>query len=604
MLLDDHTRARARWKRADRLHASEAQPSVGAIAPFEFRWFDPAYAALIAAEGLDDLTQLLSRADGELVARGRPGRETRRIVLAAESAARRTVYLKRETSVRFKDLLRHVLAGRGYATKCRAELEVLRALRAANISVPRPIACLQRGFWRPQACLVVEALEGSLPLGEFLASAALAASADRRAEFFGAMAGEVARLHATHYNQPDLFANHVHVTPHGAGWRFSFLDFQRSSLHPHLSIGTRARDLAALWATLPRRLATERDEELFLDSYLSAAELEDRATELLSATRHRIERLLRRRKIWEIRESDTVAHRSVQVLAPVERGRMWIDPEYRSQLERDGRATFAAMMATTDGQCFRALADRENWRLVLADGRQPPRGAFLKKHHIRTFATRLRAKFGLPPSESAGRVEARNVARLARGGISAMRLIAYGEHLHAGGLLESFVLTEELVGFTQLDHFLRRRFPALNDSAALEVERITEKTPTRRLAALTELTREVAAVARHFHAMGYNHRDFYCCHFFIREDEPERFRVHLIDLQRVEHRTRLRRRWIVKDLAQLAYSAPRERISRAHKMAFIKQYLGVRKLRPQDKQLIRRVLRKQRWMEWTLGLHP
>jgi len=604
MLLDDHSRVRSRWKRVGRSSSGHAPVARRHVSPFTYRWCDPAYAALIGAERLDDLDRLLERADGEIVSCGRAGRQTVRIELATASSTKRTVYLKRETKTRVKDLLGHVALGRGYWTKCRAEFEVLRALREAGIGVPRPIACVQRGLWRPQACLVVEALEDAQPLAEFLASPALSGAVEQRAAFFGVLAHEVARLHATGYNQPDLFANHVHVAPQGASWRISFLDFQRSTFRTHLSLGVRARDLAALLATLPRRLASERDEGVFLDSYLSASALEDRASELLAATRGRVERLLRRRKIWEIRESDSAIHRSIQALAPVERGQMWIDPEFRPHLEHEGRATFAAMMATTHGKCSRVLADRENWRLMLDDGHQKPHGAYLKKHHIRTLSTRLRARLGLGPGQSAGRVEARNVARLARGGIAAMRLIAYGERLHGDGLLESFVLTEELFGFTQLDHFLRRRFPLLNDSAALAVDRVTSGVTTRRQPALTELIARVAAVAQQFHAMGYNHRDFYCCHFFIREPEPEQFRVHLIDLQRVEHRTRLRRRWIVKDLAQLAYSAPRERISRAHKMAFIKQYLGVRKLRPQDKQLIRRVLRKQRWMEWTLGLHP
>ncbi|MBX3415496.1 MAG: phosphotransferase [Pirellulales bacterium] len=604
MLLDHQSRTRSRWRRSTLTPESSRRRLSRGAGPFDFHWHDPAFAALVGAERLDELASLLERTDGVLVARGRPGRETLRVVLGGDSALRRVLFLKRETSTHTKDLLRHVLAGRGYWTKCRAEFEVLRALREAGINVPRPIACVQQGLWRPQACLVVEGLDGTVPLAEYLSSDAVTTSSARRGEFFSALAREVARLHATGYNQPDLFANHVHVATTGASWQVAFLDFQRSTYHANPSLARRARDLAALWATLPRRLASERDEERFLDSYLSAAQLEDRAAELLAATRRRVERLLRRRKIWEIRESDTAAHRSVQALAPIERGRMWIDPEFRPHLEHEGRATFADMMATTAGECLRALADRENWRLVLDDGEHAPRGAFLKKHHIRTWNTRFRAKLGLDPGDTAGRVEARNIARLARGGIAAMRLIAYGEGLHADGLLESFVLTEELVGCTQLDHFLRRRFPALNDGAALAVDRITGERHGLRNAALDTLLGEVASVARHFHAMGYNHRDFYCCHFFIREHVPGEFRVHLIDLQRVQHRTRLRRRWIVKDLAQLAYSAPRERISRAHKMAFIKQYLGVRKLRPQDKQLIRRVLRKQRWMEWTLGLHP
>ena len=112
----------------------------------------------------------------------------------------------------------------------------------------------------------------------------------------------------------------------------------------------------------------------------------------------------------------------------------------------------------------------------------------------------------------------------------------------------------------------------------------------------------MADVASRFHRQGYNHRDLYCCHFFIREPRPGDFDVRLIDLQRVQHRARWRRRWIVKDLAQLAYSAPRERVSRTSRMAFIKAYLGVSKLTTKHKRLIRRVLLKKWLMEWKQGI--
>jgi heptose I phosphotransferase len=277
---------------------------------------------------------------------------------------------------------------------------------------------------------------------------------------------------------------------------------------------------------------------------------------------------------------------------------MWTDRHYRSQLEAAGLANFEAMMSTSEGRMLRALPDRENWRLDLAHPgaahrSAEHRGAYLKKHHIRTTSTRLRARCGRGPGDTPGRVEARNVARLARSGIAAMRLIAFGEKLHRSGLLESFVLTEELVGYQQLDHFLRRRFPALG-----------QRDPRLRDGDLQRLIREVASVAAKFHQMGYNHRDLYCCHFFIKEDSPGRFQVNLIDLQRVQHRRRFRQRWLVKDLAQLAYSAPRDRIRQADRMAFIKRYLGVRKLGPGDKRLIRRILAKQQQMEHRLGPHP
>ena len=53
----------------------------------------------------------------------------------------------------------------------------------------------------------------------------------------------------------------------------------------------------------------------------------------------------------------------------------------------------------------------------------------------------------------------------------------------------------------------------------------------------------------------------------------------------------------LKDLAQLAYSAPCEQIGCRQKVAFVRQYLGVDKLRPGYKQIIRWVLAKQHRME-------
>ncbi|HEX4129905.1 MAG TPA: lipopolysaccharide kinase InaA family protein [Pirellulales bacterium] len=264
---------------------------------------------------------------------------------------------------------------------------------------------------------------------------------------------------------------------------------------------------------------------------------------------------------------------------------LWIAPGDDVALARAGLGSFDDFMQHTPGRMLRAVESRENWRLDLshADGR--PRGAFLKKHRVRGWLARMR--------RSDGRVEAENIRALEHDRIATMRLIAYGQRLGNDGQLESFVLTEELAGFTQLDHYLRQRFVPRNPSDA-----------RRQHGELRTLLARVAALARRFHDHGYNHRDFYCCHFFIRESSSGEFQVHLIDLQRAQRRRWLRGRWIVKDLAQLSYSAPRERIGRSERLAFIKQYLGVQRLGPRDKRLIRRVLAKHARMERRLGPHP
>jgi heptose I phosphotransferase len=267
---------------------------------------------------------------------------------------------------------------------------------------------------------------------------------------------------------------------------------------------------------------------------------------------------------------------------------MWLDGHYRSALEHAGLAAFEQVMGSSRGRCLRVLGDRENWYLGPADlGAAPGRpasGMYLKKHCRRTWATWLWAKLGLRPGPGAGRAEAQYASLLAALGIPVMRVVACGEDLRDDGRLESFLLTEELFGYSELEGFLRRRFSR-------------GQSPGWRDGELRGLLGQVAWIARRLHASGYNHRDLNCYHFLVREPRPGRFEVRLIDLQRVQHRRRRRRRWIVKDLAQLAASAP-EGIGCREKIAFLREYLGIRRLGPRDKRLVRSILLKQRLMAW------
>jgi heptose I phosphotransferase len=268
---------------------------------------------------------------------------------------------------------------------------------------------------------------------------------------------------------------------------------------------------------------------------------------------------------------------------------MWIEPRFQAALEQAGLSGFDAVMASRRGHCWRAFPDRENWRLELPAPGGGRVAVHLKKHRARCAGDWLRAKLGLAARETAAEIEARNAARLTRDGIDVMRLVAYGWKRRRDGLVESFMISEELEGYWEVPDLLRRRFrPAAVHSP-------------RRDRDLDELIRTVADVARRFHAAGYNHRDFYCGHLFVREPAPGRFEIRLIDLQRVQCRRRWRRRWIVKDLAQLAWSLPGEQISCSRRMAFMRRYLGVDKLRPRHKRLIRELLAKQQIMERKLG---
>jgi hypothetical protein len=269
---------------------------------------------------------------------------------------------------------------------------------------------------------------------------------------------------------------------------------------------------------------------------------------------------------------------------------LWIDAEFRPLLERAGWDRFEAVMAASDGHCWRAMPQRENWRFDLSDGQGGSCRVYVKKHRVRRRRSWLRAAWGRPPAATPARTEMENVARLRQAGIESMRVIALGERFHVDGLVESILVTEELRGFRELQFFLPQRF-------ARRGSMITRG----RNRDLDSLIRRIAEVARKFHETGYNHRDLYAGHFFVREPSAGEFEIRLIDLQRVQHRRRFRRRWLVKDLAQLAWSLPAERIGCRDRLAFMRHYLGIARLRPCDKRLVREILARQQRMQRKLG---
>ena len=100
----------------------------------------------------------------------------------------------------------------------------------------------------------------------------------------------------------------------------------------------------------------------------------------------------------------------------------------------------------------------------------------------------------------------------------------------------------------------------------------------------------LARIARTMHGAGLHHQDFYLTHFLVPNDgSPDE--VFVIDLGRARRCRNLSKRWIVKDLAQLDFSA--SAASRSDRARFLKAYLG-RRPTPTDRQFLRRIERKSR----------
>lgn len=236
----------------------------------------------------------------------------------------------------------------------------------------------------------------------------------------------------------------------------------------------------------------------------------------------------------------------------------------REELEQCWRdVDVFAEVQRLDGPVARAVPGRETRRFEL-DGK-----AYYRKLHTgvgwaEIFKNLIRGRLPV--------IGARNewlaLNRLAEFGIPSLVPLAFGEK-HRPGFLRnpatqvSFIVTRELVGTMELDKYLS----AHGRSLSLKAKRL--------------LVSEVAQIARAIHQQGINHRDLYLCHFLLDLESANAWRageakprLYLVDLHRAQLRNKVPRRWLVKDLASIYFSAMDFRFTRGDLACFLTTYFA------------------------------
>jgi len=224
---------------------------------------------------------------------------------------------------------------------------------------------------------------------------------------------------------------------------------------------------------------------------------------------------------------------------------MVLAPDFAALLAPEERS-FDGIMAL-DGAVYRALEGRRTVR-VERGGR-----AFFVKQHcgvgwgaiVKALARLRRPVLGADP-------EWRAIEHLQTAGIATARLAGKGARGANPARRESFVVLEDLGDVISLEDLVRTWSAAPPDPA------------DRR-----RLVRAVADLARGMHACGLNHRDFYLCHI-LKERGGDR--LYLLDLHRAQVRPRVPRRWLVKDLGGLYFSALGAGLTRHDRLRFIAAY--------------------------------
>lgn len=229
---------------------------------------------------------------------------------------------------------------------------------------------------------------------------------------------------------------------------------------------------------------------------------------------------------------------------------VWLSSRFRSLWE--GRDPFAEA-ERLQGEVFRDMRSRQTIR-VMIEGRP----YFAKIHYgvgwREIFKNLLHLK--LPVLGAQNEWRALNLLALAE--VRTMSPAAFGRTGSNPARIRSFLITEELTGTTSLEELC----------AAWAA-----RPPSFRLR--KALIEQLASIVRTMHAHGVNHRDCYLCHFHLdtsSRPEPDNLRLYVIDLHRAQVRRRTPRRWLVKDVAGLYFSAMDIGLTRTDRLRFIRTY--------------------------------
>lgn len=174
--------------------------------------------------------------------------------------------------------------------------------------------------------------------------------------------------------------------------------------------------------------------------------------------------------------------------------------------------------------------------------------------------------------------EYRAVEALTRIGVDTMSVAAYTSRGRNPAAIQSLIITDDLVATVSLEDYCADWAKSPPDFA------------TR-----IKLLLKLADSARLMHGAGINHRDFYICHFHLDTKSLVQgpVRCHLIDLHRAQMRSSTPRRWLVKDLAGLYFSAMDCGLRQRDLLRFMYHYCdgGLREALKGDVQLWQEVAR-------------
>jgi tRNA A-37 threonylcarbamoyl transferase component Bud32 len=362
----------------------------------------PQFAELFARVGLRTAGAFLDL-PGEVVG-GHPDRHVIRVQLPGAGCA---FYLKRQHVVGWYEKLQNRAAGFGWVSRCEREAQILQLLERAHLPAPKWAAF---GAHRGRAFLLVEEVPGAVDLRSALRDGRLKPAARRK--LAANIGSAVAAVHAAGFTTPDLSAKHILVNPDTLS--VVLIDWP-ASVPRSVGASARAEALGVLHASLAAGLASRSERMRVLRAYahptLAPSDI------LRSSGRH-----AKRRSVRDQLQTGAVRQRLVwlageAVCAVPDVAAVWPQPAPGPPFYGDG----------PDGATHIRFAGRD---AVLVRGR------------ARAPLGRFRSWLRATPWRSPGATLGRTLFHLARYGVPAPPLMAFGQRFTSAITTEWFALYE------------------------------------------------------------------------------------------------------------------------------------------------------------------
>lgn len=355
---------------------------------------------------------------------GHPGRNVARASLI-HPGGELQLLIKREHGVSYKERLANLADGFGFVSKSQREAMTLSSLRAGGIEVPQWIA---HGRDRSGcAFLVLRECVGAMDLRTFLSRLQ---SVRDRADWIKRLGRELATIHESGFDHPDLYAKHVLVREDGAP---CFIDWQRTKLRRHVNWRARLRGLARLNATIPDGCATFRERWRCLEAYLAFCRARETKVPEIRGLCRRLQAESVRISRWR-RLREQIKGQPGQMGAQVgwrDGEALCITAEFEKCLGND-RPDWL-VLGNLPSQPVRLQLEEKVTIAGLGDADLTRSRQLSCSHFLRRITGRERPSS--PELRHAGML-----FRLERLGLPAPRVLAFGQRFRSFGQMESFVL--------------------------------------------------------------------------------------------------------------------------------------------------------------------